>query len=36
MRADNERQKKKVRNRNTALGIISGAGAVAILVAVMK
>ena len=36
LKTDLEKQQRKVRNRNKLLGIISGAGAVAILVAVLK
>lgn len=36
LRADIAKQQRKVRNRNTLIGIVAGAGAVAILVAVLK
>lgn len=36
LKTDLEKQQKKVKRRNTMLGVISGAGAVAILVAVLK
>ena len=36
LRTDLEKQQKKVRNRNTLIGVISGAAAVAVLVAVLK